>query len=139
MYIVDADRSSRTGLERLLRSAGHNVLGFATSNEFITAVDPESPCCLVLDARILVLSGRELSMELKARDSYCPIIVVTAEDDPESNRIAREINAAGLFRKPVDGTALLDAIGWALWSSCTVKKSEQNEVRKDNKKKKLGG
>jgi len=43
-----------------------------------------------------------------------PIIVVTADDDPETRREAEEMRAIGFFRKPVDGTALLDSIDWAL-------------------------
>jgi FixJ family two-component response regulator len=33
--------------------------------------------------------------------------------------MAQELNAVGFFRKPVDGTALLDAVNWALRSSST--------------------
>ena len=57
-----------------------------------------------------------MQAELKARGLDLPIIVVTADDDPETRRKARRMKAAGFFRKPVDGTALLDAIEWALRS-----------------------
>jgi len=60
------------------------------------------------------LSGAELCAELKARGIHLPIIVITADDDPTSREKAQKIKAVGFFRKPVDGTALLDAVGWAL-------------------------
>ena len=62
------------------------------------------------------LSGEELQAELKALGVHLPIIVVTADDDLETRNRAQKMGAAGFFRKPVDGTALLDAIAWALRS-----------------------
>ncbi len=68
----------------------------------------------MLDARMPGVSGVELSNELKARGIHLPLIFVTADDDPETKQRALDMGAAGFFRKPVDGTALLDAIDWAL-------------------------
>ena len=121
IFLVDDDPSARSGLARLLRAAGHYVRDFATANEFLDALGSEASGCLVLDARMPGLSGMELQAELKARGVRLPIIVVTGDDDPETRRKAQEMKAAEFFRKPVDGTALLDAINWAL------EKNEKNE------------
>ena len=117
VFLVDDDRSARSGLARLLRAAGYPVREFASANEFIDALEPDvSGCVLVLDARMPGLSGEELQAELEARGVDLPTLVVTADDDPETRRKAQKMKAAGFFRKPVDGTALLDAIDWALRS-----------------------
>jgi FixJ family two-component response regulator len=116
VFVVDDDPSARRGLARLLRTAGHDVRDFASANEFLDALDPQVSGCLVLDARMPGLSGEELHQELKGRGVELPIIVVTADDDPEARQRALRMRAAGFFRKPVDGTALLDAIRWALRS-----------------------
>jgi len=68
----------------------------------------------VLDARMSGISNEEVLEELKARNIHLPIIVVTGDDDSETRRKAQKMKAAGFFRKPVDGPALLDAINWAL-------------------------
>ena len=65
------------------------------------------------------LSGKELQAELELRGAHLPIIVVTGNDDPETKREAEKIKAVGFFRKPIDGTALLDAIDWVLRSNRT--------------------
>jgi FixJ family two-component response regulator len=117
VFVVDDDPSARRGLSRLLRAAGYDVCDFASANEFLDALNPGVSGCLVLDARMLGLSGEELQAELKARGAHLPIIVVTGDDDPETRRKAEEMKAVGFFRKPVDGTALLDAIEWALRSN----------------------
>ena len=114
VFVVDDDPSARSGLARLLRTAGHDVRNFATANEFLDSLDPEMTGCLVLDIRMPGLSVEELQAKLEARGTHLPIIVITADDDPEARRKAQNIKAVGFFRKPVDGTALLDAIKWAL-------------------------
>jgi FixJ family two-component response regulator len=114
VFIVDDDPSARSGLTRLLRTAGHDVRNFATANEFLDSLDPEMTGCLVLDIRMPGLSVEELQAKLEARGTHLPIIVITGDDDPEARRKAQNIKAVGFFRKPVDGTALLDAIKWVL-------------------------
>lgn len=118
LFVVDEDQSARRGLARLLRAAGHDVRDFASATEFLDSLDPAVSGCLVLDSRIPELSGGELQAELKARHADLPVIVV-ADDEPEIRRQAHAMKAVGFFRKPVDGTALLDAIDWVLRSACS--------------------
>jgi FixJ family two-component response regulator len=114
VFVVDDDPSARTGLARLLGTAGHDVRAFASIAEFLDALDSAASGCVVLDARMPGLSNDELQAALQERDIQLPIIVVTGDDEPETMRKARKMKAAGFFRKPVDGTALLDAVAWVL-------------------------
>jgi FixJ family two-component response regulator len=114
VFVLDDDPSARRGLTRLLRAAGHDFRDFGSSQEFLDALGSEAFGCLVLDAGMPGLSIEELQAELEARGARLPIIVVTADDDPETKRKAEKIKAVGFFRKPVDGVALLDAVEWAL-------------------------
>ena len=114
IFVVDDDRSTRRGIARLLRAAGNDVRDFASAHDFLEAFIPGTPGCLVLDARMPGLTGEELQAELELRKVDLPIIVVTADDDPAIRLRAQKMRAAGFFRKPVDGHALLDAIDWAL-------------------------
>ena len=116
VYLLDDDPAARKGLARLLRAAGHRVCAFASADEFLENIDPEASGCMVLDARMPGLAAEELRAELDARDLCMPIIVVSADDGPETRRKAEQIRAVGFFRKPVDGAALLDAVAWALRS-----------------------
>ncbi|MCK4785353.1 MAG: response regulator [Desulfobacteraceae bacterium] len=128
-FVVDDDSSARNGLARLLRTAGHDVRDFASSDDFLDALDPEVSGCVVLDARMPGLSGEELQAELKARGVHLTIIVVTGDDDPETKWKAEEMKVAGFFRKPVDGMALLDAIHWTLRSSSTGGNHNEEQVK----------
>jgi len=114
IFLVDDDLSARRAVARLLRTASHDVRDFASAQDFLDALDPDAAGCIVLDARMPGMSGEELVVELNARDIHLPIIIVTADDDTETRLAAQRMKASAFFRKPVDGTALLDAIEWAL-------------------------
>ncbi len=114
VFVIDDDPSARSGIARLLRTAGHDVHAFESGGKFLEEVPSDATGCIVLDARMPGVSGVELSNELKAHGVHLPLIFVTADDDPETKQRALDMGAAGFFRKPVDGTALLDAIDWAL-------------------------
>ena len=106
-------------MARLVRTAEYDVRDFASTEEFLEILDSEmpddvAPDCVVIDVGSPGLSCEELAEELKAGQVLAPIIVVTANEDPKTRQIAKELNAIGFFRKPVDGMALLDAISWAL-------------------------
>ncbi len=117
VYIVDDDAYVRKSLMRLMASAKLKARTFASANEFLDIITTDDSGCLVLDARMPGISGDELKAELIRRGIDLSIIVVTGDDDLETKREADKMKAVGFFRKPVDGTALLDAIDWALRSS----------------------
>jgi len=111
VFVVDDDPSARGGLARLVRTAGFSVHEFASAAGFLEALDSLASGCLVLDAR---MSGEELRIRLEGRDVPLPVIVVSADDDPDTRQWAQDLHATVFFRKPVDGAALLDAIRWEL-------------------------
>ena len=127
VFVVDDDRSARSGIARLLRTAGHDARAFSSAEEFLDAYDPETFGCLVLDARMPGMSGEELQIELNARGVRLPTVVVSADDDPETRRAAHRMKAAAFFRKPVDGSALLDAIEWAVRRNVAYSNGDEPE------------
>ena len=117
IFVVDADQSARKGLARLLRAASYDVREYASLPDFLETLDSGANGCLLLDLGMQELPCEELQEELKIRDLHFPIIMIAADDDPATRRKALQMNAAGFFHKPIDGTALLDAIAWALRSN----------------------
>jgi len=116
VLVVDGDESARKGLARLLRVAGYDVCEFSTATEFLNRLEPDATGCVVLDPSVPGLSCEDLQTEYQARQADLPIICLSADDEWANRRKAEEMKAAAFFRKPVDGTALLDAIAWALRS-----------------------
>jgi len=110
VYVVDDDPSSRSGLGRLLKSAGFQVKLFASAQEFLD-FDPVAPeAVMILDMRMPGLNGLELQKRMMDRGETLPIIFLTAFEDPQARRTALHCGAVAFLQKPVDEKVLFEAI-----------------------------
>ena len=116
VYIVDDDDLVRKGLARLMRAGGFSPRLYASPERFLEEVGSEPRACILLDITMPRMSGLQVQAELKARGIGMPVIAVSARDDEDTRRRARDLDARCFFRKPVDDQALLDAIAWILQS-----------------------
>ena len=116
VIVIDDDPSVRKGLVRLLSKAGYKVNQFTSLNDFMDTIKPGLSGCIVMDSGIPGLSEKDLQAALKKHGLLLPIIIISADDDSKIRQQAHEMKAAGFFRKPIDGVALIDAIEWAIQS-----------------------
>jgi FixJ family two-component response regulator len=112
VYIVDDDESVRTGLSRLMRSVGFEAKAFESAEALLKNLQAERPACVLLDITMPGASGLDVQARLKEKGMNLPVIAVSARDDEETRRLARELGVQFFLRKPVDDQALLDAIAW---------------------------
>jgi FixJ family two-component response regulator len=122
VYIVEDDASVRRAMSRLMRSAGLSEAAFANVKEFVAADIEDTNACVVADVRMPGASGLDLPEILAGRGNQLPVIFVTAQDTEVTRERARNVGAAGYFRKPVDDQALIDSIHWALSQSRSERK-----------------
>jgi FixJ family two-component response regulator len=109
VYIVDDDPSVGRGLERLMRAAGLRPVVFASGEAFLAGLQADRPCCVLLDITMPRLTGLDV---LRRAGGELPVIAISARDDEQTRRRARELGASFFLRKPVDDQALLDTIEW---------------------------
>lgn len=114
VFVVDDDISMREALSSLIRSAGFNVLTFASSKEFLTRGQTDVPACLVLDVRLPGMGGLELQRELTAANNPIPIIFITAHGDIPMSVRAMKAGAIEFLPKPFREEDLLDAVRQAI-------------------------
>jgi len=117
IIIVDDDDSVRRALRRLLRSAGLNVVAFATAEEFLQSAPQPAPGCLVLDVHLPGLSGLGLQERLRAEGRRIPVIFITAYGDQTMQERALQAGAIAFVAKPFEERALLDAVTRAVGGS----------------------
>ena len=65
--VVDDEEDVRHSLQRLLRSAGFEVLVYGSGTEFLRHVTDSSPDCVVLDMHMPRLTGLDVQAELRDR------------------------------------------------------------------------
>lgn len=116
VYVVDDDPSVRTGLARLMRSAGIRSASFDSGEAFLAHGVCAASCCVVLDISMPGLNGLQVQARLTQAAADIPVIALSAHDDDETRRLARTLGTRFFLRKPVDDQALLDAIDWVTGS-----------------------
>jgi FixJ family two-component response regulator len=112
IYIVDTDSSVREGLSRLAESAGFEARPCKSAEDFLCKQPVGGGACAILDLSDESLRKPDVRSQLMVVATMLPIIALSAADDPQTQRKARELGAKALFRKPVDAAALLDSICW---------------------------
>jgi FixJ family two-component response regulator len=110
VFIVDDDASVRRGLGALFRSAGLSVEVFGSAFEMAQSPRSESANCLVLDVRLPTLNGIEFQEHLTRSNRQIPIIFITGHADVPLTVQAMRGGAVDFFTKPVDASAILDAV-----------------------------
>src|SRR5438445_13661453 len=114
IYVVDDDESLRRSLRNFLRSVGFRVETFASAEEFLTSAQRETTGCLVLDLRMIGMSGLDLLRHLAAANVRVPAVILTAHGDEQIRQRCLGAGAVAFLDKPFRGDLLLDAVQTAL-------------------------
>jgi len=115
--VVDDEESVRKALGRLIRSAGFSVETYGSAVDFMHSLNRHRPDCVVLDLRMPVVSGMEVQSAIVRSGAGVPVVIITGDDSPESRERTLRQGARAYLRKPVDDTALLEAIQGAIASA----------------------
>lgn len=127
IHVVDDDESLRNAVMRLLKAAGYEVRGYATSGDFLMLQPYSEPGCLILDVRMPGPSGLELQEALNRQRNGLPIIFLTGHGDISMSVRAMKAGAVDFLTKPVQREALLWAVRTALRQNAT-NRSVQDRV-----------
>lgn len=102
VLVADDDRDLVTALTIRLRASGFKVVGAYDGAETYTQAIKHNPDLIILDIRMPSGGGfyaiDQIKHSLTLRD--IPVIFLTAFDDEDMKEQARELGAAGYFRKP---------------------------------------
>jgi two-component system, NtrC family, response regulator HydG len=114
VLVVDDDATSRSGLERLLRSQGFDVLVANDGSDALGMVERDRPDLIVTDLKMPKMNGDELLRELRRDRPELPVIILTGQGDIHSAVEAMKEGADDYITKPVDVSQLKDCIVRAL-------------------------
>jgi FixJ family two-component response regulator len=114
VFLVDDDEALRRATTRLMTASGFTVLAFASAEEFLAALDPAAPGCLLLDLSMPGLGGLELQRLLMERGASLPIVFLSGQADVGASVRAMKGGAIDFLEKPVEDATLIAAIERAL-------------------------
>ncbi|MCL7963926.1 MAG: response regulator [marine benthic group bacterium] len=112
--VVDDQASVRTGLARLLRSAGYEASQYPSGEDFVRSLATVLPDCLILDLRMPGLDGFGVLAAVRREARSIPVIVLTSFASPEVRERALREGVSVFLEKPAARTELLRAIDHAL-------------------------
>jgi two-component system response regulator HydG len=110
ILVVDDEPAARSGLEKLLKQAGHDVCVAADGEEALAVASEQPPDVVVTDLKMPKMDGMALLTKLREQDVNLPVIVATAFGDVESAVAAMRAGAADFITKPIDFDVLSVAI-----------------------------
>jgi two-component system chemotaxis response regulator CheY len=114
ILLVDDSALARRGTRQILESAGYAV---AEAEDGLVALERyflEKPDLVLLDLVMKGMNGLDVLKKLTEMDGRARVIVVSADVQDSSRRMAEDGGAAGFLNKPVDRNSLLSAVETAL-------------------------
>jgi FixJ family two-component response regulator len=114
VHVVDDDTTVRESLGDLLRSTDYQVMLHGSASEFLNAVLPDAPACLVLDVRMPGTGGLELQEYLTRMNIPMPVILMTGFGDIPMSVKGMKAGAVDFLTKPIRHQDLIDAVATAV-------------------------
>jgi FixJ family two-component response regulator len=114
VFLVDDDAEVLASLCWLMQAEGLRVESYRCAHDLLEDYDPAARGCFVLDVRMPDMSGLEIQEELTHRGGQHPIIFVTGYGDVPMCSQAYRSGAFDFLEKPVDESALIEAVHRAL-------------------------
>ncbi|HUJ47276.1 MAG TPA: response regulator FixJ [Rhizomicrobium sp.] len=114
VFVVDDDAGMRDSLTMLLESSGYHVRAFESAIAFLAGDGPQQSGCVVTDVRMPGMDGLELQEQLRSRQCFLPMILMTGHADVPLAVRAMKAGAVDFLEKPFEDTALLDSVRRAL-------------------------
>ena len=108
VLIVEDDGNACRGLAQLLQGAGFQVRTAADGVEALEVLDREPPDLMLLDVWMPRMDGLQVLNQLKTRPRRPRVIVMTADDTPETVLLTLRQDAYQFINKPIQLSGLLD-------------------------------
>lgn len=114
VFIIDDDPSFLMSLSRLLRAVGAKVRAFESAREFLEALGPDTPGCVVADLQMPGMDGLKLQEALRRTANPLPVIFLTGQGDIPTTVSAMRSGAEDFLTKRAPKEDLLAAVERAL-------------------------
>ncbi len=103
VLVVEDDPDIREVLQEMLDSGGHQVLTASNGREALDVLDRvASPCLVLLDLMMPVMSGFAFLEELQRRPDKARVSVLLISANAQVEQAARGKGVVGFVRKPFD-------------------------------------
>lgn len=110
ILIVDDAAITRTLLRAILERNGHEVNEAATVESGIVQFKAKKPDFVFMDLNLDEDSGIRLFSEVGSSHPEVPFVLITANEQPELERMAADMGIRKILRKPITGKHILQVL-----------------------------
>lgn len=110
ILIVDDDVSVRDLLRATLPEGGYELVEAHDGTEALELIERGPPQLVLLDWILPGTTGSQVLKELKRRHPHLPIVVLTAEHQPQHRAVAEALGVDVFLTKPFSPLELLDTV-----------------------------
>ncbi|MFQ5797761.1 MAG: response regulator [Bacteroidota bacterium] len=98
--------------KQILTEQGFRTLTVTSGEEALRTLRKETPDVLITDVRMPVMNGFDLYRKVRENPDWqkLPIIFLSAVDDYDAKKVARDLGATGYIPKPFDTEYLRQAM-----------------------------
>ena len=125
VYIVDDDEAVRDSIKELVESVGMNASMFESAGAVLEVLNQDCEGCIVLDIRMVGMSGLGLQKRLIELGIDLPVIFITGHGEIDMAVEALKNGAMDFIQKPYHEQNLLDSINAAMILDARNKKEIQ--------------
>ena len=111
VIVVEDDADMSRAVESVLNAAGFDAAMYPLGRSVARSPVPADTACLVLDVHLPGMTGFELYDRLTATHPPCPVIFMTAYDEPAARARSVEARAVAYLIKPFAGKRLIECVG----------------------------
>ena len=110
VFVIDDDLAVRNSICWLISALDLPVQAFSSGHEFLASVETTRCGCAIVDVRMPGMSGLRLQQEIKDRYPDLSMVVMSADESPETAARAVAEGALGFLEKPVDDETLIKLV-----------------------------
>jgi len=116
IVIIDDSNATVERIERVLRSANHQVVSYRDGTGIEEELERLQPELILLDVVMPGRNGYEILRKLRKRDATAsiPVVLVSSKNEPHDVDWGLRQGAAGYLPKPFSDSDLISAVGAAL-------------------------
>ncbi len=114
VHIVDDDAAVRESAAILLDGADYEVTTHDSGTSFLAALSSLDPGCVLLDIHMPRITGLQVQMEMRSRQVFWPVIVLTGQGDVGLAVQAMKNGAFEFLEKPYKNDVLFETLKDAL-------------------------
>jgi CheY-like chemotaxis protein len=114
VLVVDDDPVVHKSFDRVLSGRGYAVITAADGEEALSKLAAEKYDIVYTDIRMPGMSGLEVAEQVKAREPWTPVVIITGYGSDEAEARAKQAGVVGFLHKPLTPEMIEDSAETAL-------------------------